>query len=357
MRKKAGHLNNSQTIPPPQEFAKHYPLHQREAKLIGRYRQIARRIVSGLDHRIPLIIGPCSIHSIDAALEYAYRLKKLCEEVADTLFPVMRVYVEKPRTVLGWKGFIYDPYLNGTNDLASGIAMTRTLFLEITRLGMPIACEFLHPLITPYYKDLVTWGFIGARTTSSQPHRELASSLNFPIGIKNDINGNYQAAIDTIVATRSSHMLFSIDHNGHPSSTHTSGNMFTHLVLRGGEKCTNYDSASIRAAYALQKSSGIVTPILIDCAHSNSQKNPKKQKEVFFEAATQLANHPASLLGLMMESYLNEGQQSFDYGASFDPSISITDPCIGWEDTETMVRWLHQSLLTKHRDNMLCSNL
>ena len=231
------------------------PLFEREAKLIKRYRQITKRIFAGEIDRMPVIVGPCSIHSVESALEYAMRIKHLYKEVSETLFPIMRVYVEKPRTTIGWKGLLYDPYLNGTNDIASGIRMVRSLLTQLARLGVPTATEFVNPITAIYFKDLITWGFIGARTSSSQIHREFASSLNFPIGFKNDLSGNLNIAINGIIGSRSSHTFLSLGVDGLATIVRSNGNPFSHLVLRGTDSHTNYDQQSIEHALFMQKKS------------------------------------------------------------------------------------------------------
>lgn len=328
----------------PKSLFSEQPLFEREAKIIKRYRQIAKRICAGEIDLIPIIVGPCSIHSIEGALEYAKRIKDLYQEVSETLFPIMRVYVEKPRTTIGWKGLLYDPFLNGTNDIASGIRAVRYLLTQLARLGIPTATEFVNPLTALYFKDLVTWGFIGARTSASQIHREFASSLTFPVGFKNDLNGNLHVAINSIIGARSSHTYLSLNTDGLPALIKSHGNPFTHLVLRGSDNHTNFDSESIEEAISIQGKSGLTNKVLIDCAHGNSKKNPGRQKEVFFEVSEQISSGNTHILGLMLESYLEEGNQPFEHGASISPTRSITDPCISWEDTETLLRWLNNSL-------------
>lgn len=331
----------------PKALFKEQVLYERELKLVKRYRQIARRVFAGEDTRIPVIVGPCSIHSIKGALKYAENLKQLFEEVSETLFPIMRVYVEKPRTTIGWKGLLYDPYLNGTNDIAAGIRSTRALLIKLARMGVPAATEFVSPITALYFKDLITWGFIGARTTASQVHREFAASVNFPIGFKNNTDGNLQIAIDSVISARTNHTYLSLDKEGTPTIVEARGNPFTHLVLRGSDIASNYDTKSVEHANYLQKKCGLFSKILVDCAHGNSKRNPSRQKEVFFEVAEEIAQGNANMLGLMLESYLEGGSQSFDHTSSMIANISITDPCISWDDTESLLRWLHNSLSKK----------
>ena len=331
-------------IYPPCQLFTEQPLYEREIKQVRRYRQIAKRIFAGEDNRIPVIVGPCSIHSVDSAIIYAKKLKALFDEVSETLFPVMRVYVEKPRTTTGWKGLLYDPYLNGTNDICAGIKSVRALLIQLARLGIPAATEFLNPITAQYFHDLISWGFIGARTSSSQIHREFVSSLNFPVGFKNSVDGNLQIPINSVISSRSNHTLFSIDSEGSPDIVKTTGNSFTHLVLRGSDTQSNHDPKNIEYATFLQKKCGVLSPVLIDCAHGNSKRNPAKQKDVFFEVANQISQGNANIMGLMMESYLEEGCQPFEYGDEVTSTISITDPCISWDDTETLLRWLNNAL-------------
>ena len=328
----------------PNALFKELPLLERDAKQIKRYRQIAKQILVGQSPLIPVIVGPCSIHSIQGALEYATKLKTLHQEVSETLFPIMRVYVEKPRTTIGWKGLLYDPYLNGSNDIAHGIKLVRKLLLQLTQMGIAIATEFVNPISAGYFEDLITWGFIGARTTASQIHREFVSTLNFPVGFKNDINGNLQVAIHSLVSAKSSHTFLSQGKDGTPNIIFSPGNRFTHLVLRGSDDETNYDVQSIEKAASLQKNSNLPGKILIDCAHGNSKKNPQKQKEVFFEVAEEISSQNPHILGIMLESFLSEGNQPLDQKSSLSDHLSITDPCISWEDTETLLKWFNHTL-------------
>ncbi len=340
-------MNSKNTILPPKELFKEHLLYEREFKLVKRYRQIAKRLFAREDHRIPIIVGPCSIHSFDSAIQYAALLKSMFAEVSETLFPIMRVYVEKPRTTTGWKGLLYDPYLDGSNDISTGIRTTRALLIQLARMGVPTATEFVNPLTAIYFKDLITWGFVGARTTSSQIHREFASSLEFPIGFKNNTDGNIQIAIDSIISTRAKHTFISLNKEGSPSIIHSKGNQFSHLVLRGSDISTNFDATSLENANSLQKKCNLGSRILVDCAHGNSRKSPLKQKEVFFEVAEELASGNQNIMGIMLESFIDEGCQIFNYSKPISSTISITDPCISWDDTETLLRWLNNSLKKK----------
>jgi 3-deoxy-7-phosphoheptulonate synthase len=324
------------------------PLEETEKQFLKSSIRTAKQIVSGSCKKLVFIVGPCSIHNMESALIYANRLKKLSDYVKETIFLVMRVYVEKPRTTIGWKGFLYDPYLNGTNDLRKGLILVRTLFKEIASIGLPIATEFVNPLCASYYQDLVTWGFIGARTTSSQVHRELASQLSFPVGFKNTIEGNLSLPINSIISAKTSHTFLGCNENGSLSAISTQGNPFCHLVLRGAEIETNYDKESIFYAKSLQNASGIYHPIMVDCSHGNSSKNPKKQKDTCKKVVEDLLDASTPLLGIMLESFIDEGSQPFEMGSELSPTISITDPCINWSDTEELILSCHEKLLEKN---------
>ncbi len=308
-------------------------------------RDEARKIVVGKSKKLALVIGPCSIHNIESALSYAKKLKKLSDYVEETLFVVMRVYVEKPRTTVGWKGFLYDPYLNGTNDLNEGLSLTRELLLELVHLKLPSATEFVNPLTAQFFEDLVTWGFIGARTTSSQIHRELASSLPFPVGFKNTLEGDLTSPINSIISAKTPHTFLANNQEGRLAICCSSGNPHSHLVLRGSELEPNYDKEHLIYAKKLQKASGIYHPIMIDCSHGNSKKNPIHQQEVFKRVIQQYMKYQTPLLGLMVESFLESGNQSLELGFPLSPSLSITDPCLGWNETENLILQCHETLL------------
>lgn len=329
------------------------PLEETEKQFLKASTETAKKILSGKDKKLALIVGPCSIHNKESALTYANLLKKLSDYVKETIFLVMRVYVEKPRTTVGWKGFLYDPYLNGTNDLTKGVMLVRTLLKEIAKIGLPTATEFVNPLCASYYSDLITWGFIGARTTTSQVHRELASLLNFPVGFKNTLEGNLLLPINSIISAKTSHTFLGCNENGSLSSVSSMGNPFCHLVLRGSEIETNYDKESIFYAEQLQKALGIYHPIMVDCSHGNSSKNPKRQKETCKKVIQDYLDFSTPLLGIMLESFIDEGSQPFEMGSELSPTISITDPCMSWSDTEELILSFHEALLEKN----LCVNM
>ena len=292
--------------------------------------------------RLMLLVGPCSIHHAGSMLSYAQRLKTLRDKVSSTCLIVLRAYIEKPRTLRGWKGFLYQPDPLQASDLAQGLALTRKLFLELTDLGIPLGMEFVDPLSAYYFDDLITWGAIGARTSSSQTHRQIASYLPFPIGFKNTLDGNTDVPLQAMVAAASPQTFFGLSQEGHIASMTSSGNPGTHLILRGSDTGTNYDVHSLMSVFEKQRLVyHISTPILLDCSHGNSKKKLSMQKEIFLEVLkqTQVLNTP--LLGMMLESFIKEGNQECLPQRDLDSELSITDPCLGWDSTEELVLWAH----------------
>ena len=307
---------------------------------VARSRERIVRILQQKDPRLLVVIGPCSIHDEKGALEYATRLNALRQKFADRLEIVMRVYFEKPRTTIGWKGLINDPHLDGSQDIETGLKIARKLLLDITGLGLPAATEFLDPIVPQYIADLITWAAIGARTTESQTHREMASGLSMPVGLKNSTDGSLQVAIDAMGAARHAHSFLGIDQDGVTSIVRTAGNLDVHLVLRGGRARTNYDAESIRAAEEKLKSENLPAVLMVDCSHANSEKQHARQEDVWRSVIQQRAGGTGSLIGLMVESNLNEGNQPIPKNrADLRYGVSITDSCIGWEATERMLRW------------------
>ncbi len=306
------------------------------------------RILEQTDPRLLVVIGPCSIHDEKSALEYATRLSRLQPELADKMEIVMRVYFEKPRTTIGWKGLINDPHLDGSQDIETGLKTARKLLLEINRLGLPAATEFLDPIVPQYIADLITWAAIGARTTESQTHREMASGLSMPVGLKNSTDGSLQVAIDAMGATRHAHSFLGMNEEGVTSIVRTSGNPHAHVVLRGGRAMTNYDAASIAAAEAKLISEKLPPVLMVDCSHANSEKKFAKQEEVWRSVIEQRVSGTRSLIGLMVESHLSEGNQPIPKNATdLRYGVSITDSCVGWETTERMLRWGYETLKNK----------
>jgi len=307
---------------------------------VARSRDRIIRILRQEDPRLLVVIGPCSIHDEQSALEYAVRLNALREEFADQMEIVMRVYFEKPRTTIGWKGLINDPHLDGSQDIETGLKIARRLLLKITALGLPAATEFLDPIVPQYIADLISWAAIGARTTESQTHREMASGLSMPVGLKNSTDGSLQVAIDAMGATRHAHSFLGIDQDGATAIVRTTGNPHAHVVLRGGRAMTNYDAASIRAAEEKLISEKLPPVLMVDCSHANSSKQFARQEDVWHSVIEQRVAGTRSLIGMMVESHLHEGNQPMAKNpADLKYGVSITDSCIGWETTERMLRW------------------
>jgi 3-deoxy-7-phosphoheptulonate synthase len=312
---------------------------------VAQARERVTRILRQEDPRLLVVIGPCSIHDQKSALEYAARLSRLQQELAGRMEIVMRVYFEKPRTTIGWKGLINDPHLDGSQDIETGLKIARKLLLEITGLGLPAATEFLDPIVPQYTADLITWAAVGARTTESQTHREMASGLSMPVGLKNATDGSLQVAIDAMGATRHPHSFLGINEDGVTSIVRTHGNPDAHVVLRGGRAMTNYDAASIKAAEATLQAEKLPPVLMVDCSHANSEKKFAKQEEVWRSVIEQRAGGTRSLIGLMVESHLNEGNQPIPKSLKeLRYGVSITDSCIGWETTERMLRWGYERL-------------
>jgi 3-deoxy-7-phosphoheptulonate synthase len=307
---------------------------------VARSRERVVRILRQEDPRLLVVIGPCSIHDEKGALDYATRLNALREKFADRLEIVMRIYFEKPRTTIGWKGLINDPHLDGSQDIETGLKIARKLLLDITGMGLPAATEFLDPIVPQYIADLISWAAIGARTTESQTHREMASGLSMPVGLKNNTDGSLQSAIDAMGAARHPHSFLGIDQDGVTSIVRTTGNSNTHIVLRGGRAQANYDAESIRAAEEKLKSGKLPPVLMVDCSHANSGKQHARQEDVWRSVIQQRIAGTRSLIGLMVESNLNEGNQPIPKNlADLRYGVSLTDSCIGWETTERMLRW------------------
>ena len=299
-----------------------------------------------LDHKSNkhmIIVGPCSIHDPDSAIEYAERLKKLSDRVEDRILLLMRVYFEKPRTTVGWKGLIYDPDLNGTYKIEKGIFLARKLMLRIVDIGLPTASEMLDPFLPQYLADSVTWAAIGARTTESQTHRQMASGLSMPVGFKNATDGSCQAAIDAISTARNKHSFISIDENGMVGVFRTRSNPYCHIVLRGGDR-PNYTAEYIAFVKVAMTRAGLAPNIIVDCSHANSSKDYKKQRVALLDVINQIADGEKSIVGTMLESNLQEGRQDIVPGVKPVPGISITDSCIGWDETEELIRIVYEKL-------------
>ncbi|MFM8768468.1 MAG: 3-deoxy-7-phosphoheptulonate synthase [Rubrivivax sp.] len=340
-------------LPPPEHLIKFFPIAGTAVeKLVGDTRQAVRRILHGEDDRLLVIIGPCSIHDPAAAIEYARRLKAERTKYADTLEVVMRVYFEKPRTTVGWKGLINDPYLDESYRIHEGLRIARQLLLEINRSGVPAASEFLDTISPQYIADLISWGAIGARTTESQVHRELASGLSAPIGFKNGTDGNIKIASDAIQAAARPHHFLSVHKNGQVAIVETKGNKDCHAILRGG-KAPNYDAASVAAACKELEAARLEPRLMIDFSHANSSKQHQRQIEVARDVATQVCGGSRQVFGAMVESHLCDGAQKFTPGKD-DPAQlrfgqSITDACIGWEDSLGVLQTLSEAVKARRK--------
>ncbi|EGU39525.1 phospho-2-dehydro-3-deoxyheptonate aldolase [Vibrio ichthyoenteri ATCC 700023] len=328
-------------MPAPVELSNAYPITDDVADRIAHSRRQIERILNGQDkQRLLVIVGPCSVHDTEAALDYANRLAAIQEQYKDELFVVMRTYFEKPRTVVGWKGLITDPNLDGSYALETGLHKARKLLLDINKLGLATATEFLDMVTGQYISDLITWGAIGARTTESQIHREMASALSCPVGFKNGTNGNIKIAIDAIRASKASHYFYSPDKNGRMTVYRTSGNPFGHVILRGGEQGTNFDAKSIEAACKQLEEFDLPQRLVVDFSHANCQKEHRKQIDVAKDICEQIKSGSTFIAGIMAESFIVEGNQPMDDLTALTYGQSITDPCLSWEDTANMLELL-----------------
>ena len=339
------HVRESIRLLTPRELKTRFPMTAAANRTVVEGRNTIISILNRTDPRLLVVLGPCSIHDPKAALEYAEKLKSLQTELAEQFHIVMRVYFEKPRTTVGWKGLIYDPHLNGSDDIATGLERARELLLSITELGLPTATEFLDPVVPQYIADLVSWAAIGARTTESQTHRQLASGLSMPVGFKNGTDGSLQIAIDAMRSAMSPHSFLGIDQEGVTSIIRTTGNPDGHIVLRGGRLNTNYDAESIRAAAENLKKSGLPETLMVDCSHANSSKQHARQEDVWHSLVEQRMGGTKAITGVMIESHLSEGSQAIPSDLStLRYGVSVTDACLGWDVTERMLRWGHEEL-------------
>ncbi|WP_017348989.1 3-deoxy-7-phosphoheptulonate synthase [Pantoea sp. A4] len=327
----------------PAQLADAHPITDDIAARVTAARQRIGRILTGEDRRLLVIVGPCSIHDPHAAVDYAARLQALRERYQDRLEIVMRAYFEKPRTVVGWKGLISDPDLDGSLDINRGLALARKVLLDINRLGMPTATEFLDMVTGQFIADLISWGAIGARTTESQIHREMASALSCPVGFKNGTDGNVQIAVDAIRAARVSHMFLSPDKTGQMTIYQTSGNPHGHVILRGGKQ-PNYSAVDVTAAAQALQQHHLPGQLVIDFSHANCAKQHRRQRDVAMDIAQQLRDRSLNVAGVMIESFLQEGNQKVVAGQPLTYGQSITDPCLGWEDTEEVLAMLAEAV-------------
>ena len=333
----------SRRLPSTHQLKQQLPLPHDLAMQVDRHRDAIRAILDGRDERLLVILGPCSLHDPRAALEYAERLQALAAEVDDKLLLVMRAYVEKPRTTVGWKGLAYDPHLDGSDDMQAGLTLSRELMLGLLHRGLPLANEVLQPLAAGYFDDLLSWAAIGARTTESQIHRELVSGLGLPVGFKNGTDGGVAIACDAMRSAAHPHRHFGIDAQGHPAIVETLGNPDTHLVLRGGHSGPNYSAEHLAQARQGLDKAGLMPRIVVDCSHANSGKDPARQPAVFEAVLRQRLDGDRSVVGMMLEGHLFDGAQSLGKGA-LQYGVSITDGCLGWDATERLLREAAQRL-------------
>ncbi|MGQ0751196.1 MAG: 3-deoxy-7-phosphoheptulonate synthase AroG [Betaproteobacteria bacterium] len=324
---------------PPSHLLREFPVSEKAAKTVYETRREIHRILHGADDRLLIIMGPCSIHDVKAAKEYAARLKETRDRLANDLLIVMRVYFEKPRTTVGWKGLINDPRLDGSFRINEGLRIARELLLDLNEMGMPVGCEFLDMITPQYIADLVAWGAIGARTTESQIHRELASGLSCPVGFKNGTDGNIRIALDAIRAAQAPHHFLSVTKGGHSAIVSTTGNEDCHIILRGGKQ-PNYDADSVDAAARGLAEAGVPGKLMIDFSHGNSSKKPEKQVEVGRDVARQVAAGQDRIFGVMAESHLKAGRQDLVPGKDLVYGQSITDGCLGWEESRGLLEAL-----------------
>ena len=317
------------------------------SQFVAESRQTIEAIIDGKDDRLMVVVGPCSIHDVDAALEYARRLRALSDRVSEQLYIVMRVYFEKPRTTVGWKGLINDPALDDSFEIESGLKIGRTLLRDILSLGLPTATEALDPITPQYLHDLISWSAIGARTTESQTHREMASGLSSPVGFKNGTDGGLTVAINALQSVAHSHRFLGINSEGRVSVFETKGNQYAHVVLRGGSSGPNYSPEAIAQCEASLQKAELPVHIMVDCSHANSEKDPSRQPAVAREVVRQIAEANHSIIGLMLESHLEAGNQSIPEDLSaLRYGVSITDGCIDWDTTETLLIELATALAT-----------
>lgn len=336
-------------LEPPSILLNDIPLNETNIRFIDNTRKDIEKILSGHDNRLLVVVGPCSIHDSLSAIEYAHRLKIAADRLSDDLLIVMRVYFEKPRTTIGWKGFINDPMLNASFNINQGLKLARLLLKQIAELALPAATEFLDTIIPHYISDAISWGAIGARTTESQLHRELASGLSMPIGFKNGTDGNIKIAVDAIRSAEKPHHFLSINKHGNPVIVATKGNNKTHIILRGSKMHTNYDKQHIQDAATLLSEYNLQPRIMVDCSHGNSQKLPQQQIYVCQYLASQISDGCKHINGVMLESHLKEGNQAFNKLEHLDYGKSITDACISWEQTLPLLETLALSVRERNK--------
>jgi 3-deoxy-7-phosphoheptulonate synthase len=344
-------ITSVRAVSPPAQVQQELPLSEAAARTTLQARGEIQQLLAGRDDRLLVIVGPCSIHDPGAALDYAQRLKALREQLDQQLLLVMRVYFEKPRTTVGWKGLINDPQLDDSYDIDRGLRLARKLLLDLNGMQVPAGVEYLDLLTPQYLSDLVSWGAIGARTTESQLHREMASGLSCPVGFKNGTDGSVKVAVDAVLSARARHRFLSATSRGEVSIFETAGNPDTHIILRGGSTGTNYDADSVAAACAALAKAGLPEQVMIDCSHANSQKEHRRQLDVGRSIAAQLAAGERRIAGVMIESHLVEGRQEIRVREQMTYGQSVTDACIGWDDTAGLLRELARAV-TQRRERL-----
>ena len=338
-------IDDYQVVITPTELKKELPLPESVRDLVAQSRQTVKDILDGKDDRLFVVVGPCSIHDTDLALEYGKRLKALADQVSDHIVIIMRVYFEKPRTTVGWKGLINDPHLNGSFDIETGLRKARNLLIQLSEIGLPLATEALDPISPQYLQDTITWTAIGARTTESQTHREMSSGLSSPVGFKNGTDGSLDVAVNAMKSVVSGHAFLGINPQGQVAITKTMGNQYGHVVLRGGGGKPNYDSVSIALCEQALEKAKLPTNIVVDCSHANSNKDHNVQPLVLDDIAHQIKDGNRSICGVMIESNINEGNQSIpDDLSQLKYGVSVTDACISWESTEKSLKKMADTL-------------
>jgi 3-deoxy-7-phosphoheptulonate synthase len=337
-------IEANEVLVTPEELKAQFPASEEVRESVRTGRDAVRAIVARQDHRLLVVVGPCSIHDTAAALEYAGKLKVLSDEIGDSLLLVMRAYFEKPRTTTGWKGLINDPHLDDSFDVSHGLQTARQLLLDLASMGLPLSTEALDPITPQYLQDLISWSAIGARTTESQTHREMASGLSSPIGFKNGTDGSLDVAINALQSVAHPHRFLGINASGQVSVVHTRGNPYSHVVLRGGTNGANYSAEHVARCETALRASNLHPSVMVDCSHANSDKDHKRQPVVARDVVDQIRNGNQSIIGLMMESHLMEGAQKLKAPQDLQYGVSITDACMGWETTEDLLRELAATL-------------
>ncbi len=335
------HICSEELLVTPRELQKEIPQTPRTMQTVSEGRDTIEQILDGDDTRLLAIVGPCSIHNLDDALEYAKRLKALADEISDTTFVVMRTYFEKPRSSIGWKGLIDDPFMDGSFRIGEGLRMARRFLRDVAELGLPAGTELLDTLVPQFIGDFISWSAVGARTTEAQTHRAVASGSSSPVGFKNGTDGSIEAAVNAVRAALGPQHFLGFTEDGLPAVFGTTGNPYPHAVLRGG-KTPNYDAASVATCISELRKHSLPESILIDCSHANSHKNPKMQSTVLDSVLTQVEDGNKAIKGFMLESYLKEGNQQIS--ENIDPQVSVTDACIGWDETKTLLLDAHAKL-------------